>query len=189
MTVSLPWLFSYDFGMTSAPPDNPPDNTTNGDASPAAEQAAAARVLRQFRIVFNTVKTHFRQVERETGIGGAQLWALSEIRATPGIGVNDLARALDVHQSTASNLVKSLMERGLAAAERSERDRRIVRLTVLPAGSALLDAAPAPLAGVLPGALAGLDLATLTRLESDLASVIALLGSNPASGNVLLAEL
>lgn len=175
--------------MTSAHPETTPDNTTNAAASPAAEQAAATRVLRQFRIVFNTVKTHFRQVERETGIGGAQLWALSEIRATPGIGVNDLARALDVHQSTASNLVKSLLERGLASAERSERDRRLVRLTVLPAGTALLDSAPAPLAGVLPGALAGLDLATLTRLESDLASVIALLGSNPASGNVLLAEL
>ena len=175
--------------MTSAPPDTPPDTTTHGIASTAAEQAAAARVLRQFRIGFNTVKTHFRQVERDTGIGGAQLWALSEIRAMPGIGVNDLARALDVHQSTASNLVKSLFERGLASAERSERDRRIVRLTLLPAGAALLDAAPAPLAGVLPGALAGLDLATLARLESDLASVIALLGSNPASGKVPLAEL
>lgn len=39
---------------------------------------ASTRVLRQFRIVFNAVRSHFRQVEREAGIGGAQLWALTE---------------------------------------------------------------------------------------------------------------
>ncbi|HAV36987.1 MAG TPA: MarR family transcriptional regulator, partial [Massilia sp.] len=50
--------------------------------------------LRQFRIVFNAVKNHFRQVERDAGLGGAQLWALSVIAQSPGIGVTDLARAL-----------------------------------------------------------------------------------------------
>lgn len=170
--------------MTSTTPDDIP----TGSPVPSPDDAAAVRVLRQFRIVFNTVKAHFRQVERDTGIGGAQLWALSEIRATPGIGVNDLARALDVHQSTASNLVKSLLERGLVAADRSGRDRRSVLLSLLPAGAAVLDAAPAPFAGVLPGALAGLDLATLNRLETDLASVISLLKADPASAKVLLSE-
>lgn len=168
-----------------------PDDLTGGAItapSPSADEAAAVRVLRQFRIVFNTVKSHFRQVERDTGVGGAQLWALSEIRATPGIGVNDLARALDVHQSTASNLVKSLLERGLVVADRSGRDRRIVLLSLLPAGEAVLESAPAPFAGVLPGALAGLDLATLDRLETDLASVISLLRADPASAKVPLAE-
>lgn len=175
--------------MTRPPFDTTPQNAAPETAGPGADEAAAARVLRQFRIVFNAVKTHFRQVERDTGIGGAQLWALSEIRAMPGIGVNELARALDVHQSTASNLVKSLIERGLVATDRSERDRRIVLLKLLPAGATLLESAPAPFAGVLPGALAGLDLATLRRLETDLGSLIALLVSDPADGNVPLADL
>ena len=48
---------------------------------------SATRVLRQFRIVFNSVKTHFRQVEQAAGLGGAQVWALSVIRDQPGIGV------------------------------------------------------------------------------------------------------
>ena len=174
--------------MTSIAPNSTIDDAQPGVPASASEEDASVRVLRQFRIVFNTVKAHFRQVERDTGIGGAQLWALSEIRATPGIGVNDLARALDVHQSTASNLVKSLLDKGLVMADRSGRDRRIVLLSLLPAGAALLDAAPAPFAGVLPGALAGLDLATLNRLETDLASVIALLKADPASAKVPLAE-
>ena len=70
------------------------------------------RVLRRFRLVFNAVKTHFQQVEKKAGVGGAQLWALSVIHAHPGIGVNSLAAFMDVHQTTASNLVKALVAAG-----------------------------------------------------------------------------
>jgi len=31
----------------------------------------AAQALRQFRVVFNAVRTHFGQVEQESGLGGA----------------------------------------------------------------------------------------------------------------------
>ena len=58
-------------------------------ASPVSEQAFSApevRVLRRFRLVFNAVKTHFQQVEKKAGVGGAQFWALSVIRAHPGLG-------------------------------------------------------------------------------------------------------
>ena len=65
-------------------------------------------MLRQFRVVFNAVRTHFQQVEKKVGIGGAQVWALSVIRRTPGAGVNSLAQAMNIHQSTASNLVRQL---------------------------------------------------------------------------------
>lgn len=151
--------------------------------------AAATRVLRQFRVVFNAVKTHFRQVERNAGIGGAQLWALSEIRATPGIGVNELACALDIHQSTASNLIKSLLERKLIATERSDSDRRAVILHILDAGIAVLNAAPEPFAGVLPDALGNLDVATLARLETDLSRLIVLLNVDDRGANIPLANL
>lgn len=163
------------------------DNATN-QTEPGAP-VAATRVLRQFRVVFNAVKTHFRQVERTAGIGGAQLWALSEINATPGIGVNDLASALDIHQSTASNLVKGLIERKLIAAERSGRDRRAVTLHIQESGMQVLRAAPQPFAGVLPDALAHLDAATLARLESDLSKVIALINADETSASIPLAEL
>lgn len=138
----------------------------------------AARVLRQFRVVFNAVKTHFRQVEREAGVGGAQVWALSVIERSPGIGVTDLARALDIHQSTASNLLKTLTERKLIVASREGADRRSVSLRVLPAGQDVLRVAPGPFAGVLPDALAGLDEATLARLEEDLAVLIKVLAAD-----------
>lgn len=152
----------------------------------SAEPASATRVLRQFRIVFNSVKSHFRQVEREAGVGGAQLWALSVIARRPGIGVTELARELDIHQSTASNLIKSLSERGLAGASREGLDRRSVSLRVLAAGEDVLRSAPMPFAGVLPDALSSLDPATLARLEHDLAKLILLLEADEAGARVPL---
>lgn len=158
-------------------------------AGAAANDAPPAAVLRQFRIIFNAVKSHFRQVEKAAGIGGAQVWALSVIQQRPGIGVSDLGRAMDVHQSTASNLVKALLERGLVRAVKAEQDRRAVGLFLSEAGQHLLDRAPAPFSGVLPDALAGLDASTLARLEQDLGTLIAALAADEASATTPLADL
>ncbi|MDN4053957.1 MarR family winged helix-turn-helix transcriptional regulator [Massilia sp. YIM B02763] len=167
-------------------------SSVNASEPPPATQPATppeTRVLRQFRIVFNSVKTHFRQVEREAGVGGAQLWALSVIQSQPGIGVTGLARELDIHQSTASNLLKALVERGLVAAGREGMDRRSVALRLTPAGSEVLSSAPMPFAGVLPDALSSLDASTLARLEEDLSKLITLLEADETSAKVPLAQL
>jgi len=164
------------------------DSVNDNPALPVGA-APSTRVLRQFRIVFNSVKSHFRQVEREAGLGGAQLWALSVVQGRPGIGVTDLARELDIHQSTASNLTKALVERGLVRTSRQGLDRRSVALHLAPEGAAVLRSAPLPFAGVLPDALSSLDAATLARLEQDLGKLIALLEADEASAKVPLAQI
>ena len=152
--------------MTPDPTPSPPVAAVRELGEPAV------RVLRRFRQVFNAVKTHFQQVEKRAGIGGAQLWALSLVQAHPGIGVGALSRGMDVHQSTASNLVKMLTALGLLEARKGGADRRAVQLHLLPAGERVLQKAPSPFAGVLPQALAHLDTKTLNRLEQDLATLI-----------------
>ena len=151
--------------------------------------APATRVLRQFRVVVNAVKVHFRQVEKDTGVGGAQVWALSVIQSQPNIGMNELACAMDVHQSTASNLVKSLVQQEMINAEKHPIDRRSVMLTILPKGTQVLESAPAPFTGVLPNALSSLDINTLKRLEKDLGKLIAALQADEAAANTPLADL
>lgn len=162
-----------------APATRPPEDISD----------PAARVLRRFRLVFNTVKTHFQQVEREAGVGGAQLWALSVVRANPGLGINGLARAMDIHQTTASNLVKSLVQAEMLAAEKNGPDRRTVQLRVLPAGARVLRKAPGPFAGVLPGALARLDPETLRRLDNDLSALIDELQIDGKAAGIPLAQM
>lgn len=149
-----------------------PPVESDGLVVSGGRSAAEVRVLRRFRIVFNAVKSHLQQVEKKAGVGGAQLWALSVVQARPGMGVNGLAAAMDIHQTTASNLVKSLAAAGLINAEKTTSDRRAVALRVLPAGLAVLHKAPGPFAGVLPEALASLDAETLERLDHDLARLI-----------------
>ena len=166
-----------------------PTPATRAPRRPAdAEVDPETRVLRRFRVVFNAVKTHFQQVEKRVGLGGSQLWALSVIRDRPGIGVNDLAAAMDVHQTTASNLVKALVGAGFAETARSVQDRRVVELRLLPAGEAVLRKAPGPFAGVLPQALSRLDPRTLARLDADLEALIAQLEGNGRAAQRPLAE-
>jgi DNA-binding MarR family transcriptional regulator len=157
-------------------------------AASAASTDPAARVLRRFRLVFNAVKSHFRAVETKAGISGAQLWALSVVQAQPGMGVGDLARSMDIHQSTASNLLRGLLEKNLVLAQRGGEDRRAVQLQVSARGTKVLAKAPGPFAGVLPEALARLDKRTLARLERDLAALIEELGVDERGAGIPLSE-
>jgi DNA-binding MarR family transcriptional regulator len=114
------------------------------------DPAGTAQVLRRFRVVFNAVRSHFQQVEKQVGLGGAQVWALSVVRDHPGIGVGGIAKSMDIHQSTASNLIKTLLRKELISLSRSSGDRRNVHLEILPAGLAVLGQVSGPFEGVLP---------------------------------------
>jgi DNA-binding MarR family transcriptional regulator len=155
------------------------------EAANDGEDVAIA-VLRQFRQVFNAVKSHFQQVEKTVGMGGAQVWALSVVREHPGIGVGALARAMSIHQSTASNLVRTLIDREMVVAVKQGTDRRAVQLNLLPAGAKVLKNSPGPFAGLLPDALKSLPAETLERLQVDLSLLIAVIAADAAHGAVSL---
>lgn len=176
--------------MPASPPVRAQGRSEPRAAPPVADgDAAPARVLRQFRLVFNTVKTHFQQVEKKVGVGGAQVWALAVVRDQPGIGVTELARRMDIHQTTASNLVRSLVGAGLLRTERSAADRRTVQLHLEAAADRVLRKAPGPFAGVLPEALAQLEPAVLARLEADLAVLLAVLNADERGAGIPLAQM
>ncbi len=111
-------------------------------------------------------------MEKSAGIGGAPIWAMHLIAKQPGIGVTQLAQAMDVHQSTASNLVRGLVKAGLIISEKSAQDKRVVELYALPDGLKLLKKVAGPYSGVLPQALSELDAQTLQELERNLAVLL-----------------
>ena len=148
-----------------------------------------ARVLRRFRVVFNAVRAHFHAVEKQAGLGGAQVWALNVIREHPGIGVGALAKSMDIHQSTASNLVKLLLRKELISMGKASADRRQVELQILPVGLSILSQVPGPFEGILPGALQQLPPDCLLRLDHDLGALIALLKADENAAGIPLADL
>ena len=166
-----------------------PQPVTSSPVHSSASPEQAAQVLRQFRVVFNAVRSHFQQVEKRVGIGGAQVWALNVVQHQPGVSVNELARAMDIHQSTASNLIRQLVKRELVRTEKSAADRRGVQLFIEAAGQLLLQGAPGPYEGVLPEALQQLQPATLDQLQLSLAQLIQALKADEQAGGIPLAEL
>jgi MarR family transcriptional regulator, organic hydroperoxide resistance regulator len=152
-------------------------------------RASMLLIVRQFRAVVQAMHQHYRYVEQKCGVSGAHVWALAEIAAAPGIKVSDLARALAVHQSTASNLVDKLEQAGFLLRQRRREDWRVVRLSVTAAGKRLLDRAPRPLPGPLQDALLHLPASRLSALETDLAALLRKMHASAGARATLLAEI
>jgi DNA-binding MarR family transcriptional regulator len=147
-------------------------------------------VLELFRIVFKSIRRHYQSVERRAGISGAQLWALAQVANSQGIKVGDLARALAVHQSTASNLVRDLEASALLTRRRLREDQRTVRLFVTQKGLAALQRAPRPLIGVLQQALSDLPGSDLEVMRRQLRKLIASLKTkDPAARRTPLSDI
>jgi DNA-binding MarR family transcriptional regulator len=130
-------------------------------------------VLRSFRLIYGSVRQHFRAVQKSCGISGSQLWMLHEVRKAPGIGVSDLAAQLSIHQSTGSLLVEKLVRAGLLKKSKSNVDQRRVGLQLTAKGQRCITRAPGPPEGVLPEAIAGLSKAQARALLNNLRAVAA----------------
>ncbi|MBI3375241.1 MAG: winged helix DNA-binding protein [Betaproteobacteria bacterium] len=129
-------------------------------------------VLGQFRIVIKSVRQHYQQVERKSGVSGAQLWALSHIAAHPGAKVSELAHALAIHASTTSNLIGRLDALALISRKRTRQDQRTVQLYATAKGANALKHAPRPLIGVLQQALSEVSERRLDTLHASLSELI-----------------
>lgn len=130
------------------------------------------QVLKKFRIIYGSVRQHFREVERTCGVTGSQLWIMREISNSSGIGVSELAERLSIHQSTCSQLVEKLTSSKLIIKERSKEDQRRVGLYLTKEAATLLKKAPGPAEGVLPEALWSLPAETIQTLNRSLEKVI-----------------
>ncbi len=139
---------------------------------PAPDSERMLEVLKQFRVLLKSIKRHYQWVEEECGLSGAQIWAMAEIAASPGLKVSELAARLAIHLSTASNLLRRLEQLGFAERSRIGDDQRTVQVRLSAKGKSVLRKAPRPLVGLLQQALSQLPAATLRSLHRDLAEVI-----------------
>lgn len=128
--------------------------------------------LKKIRQIVRFAQKHSSSIERQCGVNGAQLWLMAELSDTPYLRVGDLTSRMAVHQSTVSNLVDGLLQKGLIAKVPNQKDRRVTLLVLTPAGNRLLRKAPKPTRGILPHALTSMDAEALTALNQSLQSLI-----------------
>lgn len=155
-----------------------------------AGNGSELQALQSLRTVFGSARTHDAEVRRAAGISGSQLWALSEIAGQAGITVNGLAERMALHQTTASNLINSLVEHKLIRRARDVADRRIIHLHPSAEGKRVLLRVPGPHAGLLVDALRGLEAQQLERLRESLALLVRAMRQTAAdaAGAPLLGE-
>ena len=133
-------------------------------------------VLKQFRIVIRNIKTQYQDIQKATGVSGAQLWTLCVVAEAPGIKAGELARALAIHQSTASNLLDRLTQLGYVERRREGTDQRVVTIHLTRSGQAIVKNAPQPAIGLLQNALLSLSDERLSGLQQHLSELIHALG-------------
>ena len=132
-----------------------------------------SQALQGLRVVMRAAQRHSMQIEKQCGVSGAQLWVMQEIWEQPGLRMGELAARMSIHQTTASNLVEALVKKSQVRKMRDQPDQRVVSLSLTEQGQAVLAAAPQPARGLLPGALARLDAASLAQLNAGLAALLA----------------
>lgn len=155
-----------------------PSSRRSASAAKASAGASPLSVLQRFRIIIRTAQQHSAWIEKQTGITGAQLWALQELADQASLRVGELATRMALHQSTASNLLDRLEEQKLVARSRDDNDQRVVRVNLTDAGRKKLAEAPKPARGILPEALRTMSPGELTALEGVLDQLVAKLGAD-----------
>ncbi|TCV76906.1 MULTISPECIES: MarR family winged helix-turn-helix transcriptional regulator [Methylomonas] len=147
---------------------NPKDKTSLKTSDTEESKQWSHEVLKQFRLIFKAVQQHSQWVETHCGVTSAQLWALWELSKNPGLKVTELAKAMSIHHSTASNMLDKLAKKGLIMRERISQDQRVVTLTLTQEGSELLNQVPSPPQGILQHALFDLPENVLKSLAKNL---------------------
>lgn len=130
-------------------------------------------ILIAVRRVIRAVDLHSHRLMEQHGLTGPQFVALQELDRVGITLVGELARALQVSQSTLTGILDRLERRGLAARTRGGGDRRTVQAAITNEGKRVLRETPSALQEGVRRELAKLDewertmmLATLQRLAA-----------------------
>jgi len=138
----------------------------------ACQIAAAEETFQLILRLVRMVQSGMQSIDPSQGLSGSQLWALWQISAQPGLRVAELAKALHIQSSTASNLLDKLESRGLIQRERRDTDNRVVRIYLTNAAIDVVSDIPGPMQGRLRHQLREVPAPILKGLLQGLASIL-----------------
>ncbi len=147
-----------------------------------------ASIFDDIRRVFQVVNDHSKLIERETGLSGSQLWAIKVIAEATPIKPSELARRMYLHPATVVGLIDRLVKRGLVVRTRSEKDRRIVEITLTEKGVGLLASAPKVPQRLLVRGLENLSKERILMVAEGLAELVRILGAEELPPQLILSS-
>ena len=102
----------------------------------------ATFVMDALRRIVRALRTGGIATERKLGVSSAQLFVLRQLGEAESMAIGEIARRTVTAQSSVSEVVARLVERGLATRRTSSEDHRRAEVALTPAGRALLGEAP-----------------------------------------------
>ena len=142
-----------------------------------AKAVIISEIMDNIRRVFQAVNDKSKKAARETGITGPQLWAIKVIGDLSPVRVSDLAARMYLNPSTVVGILDRLESRGLVQRNRSDDDRRVVRVQLTRVGKELLVRAPEVASGLLVNGLETLTSKELNNIEAGLDKLVSILGA------------
>lgn len=147
----------------------------------AHASAEARAVLEAIRRIVRLLRQSDRDAQRKTGLSGAQLFVLQQLRAAGGtLTPGELSRRTLTHQTSVSGIIRRLADAGHVRRVRSATDARRIELRLTPAGRAAMRRAPKLAQQRLISAVDELDASRRTALAQALSALVRQLGISAA---------
>jgi DNA-binding MarR family transcriptional regulator len=144
--------------------------------STSTAAADTVRVMESLRRVVRALSTSLRGSARADGITGAQLFVLRQIAAAPGLSMNELAARTLARQSTVSEVVSKLTQRGFVMRGMHATDGRQAVLTLTVSGRRAIAGVGATMQERLADGLAKLSPSQRSTLADALETWLAVSG-------------
>ncbi len=116
-------------------------------ANPNVRDAAISEIMQSLRRIIKSLQDYSQTVSNHFGITGPQLWALKTISQTGSLRLGELSEGMYLHPSTVSGVVDRLEKKGYVVRNRTDKDRRIVKVGLTPKGRILVRKTPNPVQG------------------------------------------
>jgi len=116
-------------------------------AKQITRDVAISEVMQSLRRIIKSLQDYSQTVSSHFGITGPQLWALKTIYQRGSLSLGELSKGMYLHPSTVSGVVDRLEKKGFVLRDRTEKDRRVVKVCLTPKGKMLVRRAPNPVQG------------------------------------------
>lgn len=140
------------------------------------KSAMVAGIIDDIRRLFYVLAEQSRKAEQETGLTGAQLWVVKMLEEGSPMKVTELARRMYLHPATMVGLLDRLEAKSLVQRSRSDKDRRVVHITITEQGRELVRNSPEVAKGLLVKGLEPLPEKKVRVISDGLEQIVNILG-------------
>jgi DNA-binding MarR family transcriptional regulator len=130
--------------------------------------------VHMFLSVYRHLRQHGRQMH-DAGIGGRKIATLRYLREFGPLTVGQIRDYLYVSDSSTSELIARLEEKGYVQRSRSRSDNRVVIVTLTPAGQDIIEQTPLDGVPLLRERLKGLPVERLSIIKEAMAEIMQIL--------------